>query len=131
MLPVMDHAVLHKPVINGATEDFQEVRAIIMIAKHQMNRKREFFQALLKCHIGLNVPTFRQVTGNGAKFRIPVILNNIGKALVEAHERIKPPQFLVWGHKMKISEMDEFHAGFLASLLNRDPRSNPAASTMG
>ena len=37
--------MLHESAFKGSIEDLQEVRAVIMVAKHQMNRKRKFLQA--------------------------------------------------------------------------------------
>ena len=60
-----------------------------------------------------------------------MILHDISKAPVEARKRIKPPELLAGGHKVKVGDMDEFHQVFFASFLRRDPRSSPAASTIG
>ena len=53
------------------------------------------------------------------------------QALVEARKGIKPPKLMAGGYEVKVGDMDEFHQVFFASFLRRDPRSNPAASTIG
>ena len=102
-----------------------------MVAKHQMNRKREFFQTLLQCPIGLGFATFGEISGYGAEFRVRMILRDIRQAPVEARKGIKAPELMAGGYKVKVGDMDEFHQVFFASFLKREPRSNPAASTIG
>jgi hypothetical protein len=131
MLPVPDQAVLHEPAFQGAIENLQEGGAVIVIAKHQMNRKRKCLQALLQGPVAFGFAPFGEISRYGAKLRIPMILHDISKALVEAREGIKPPELLARRHQMKVSDMDEFHQVFFASFLKREPRSNPAASTIG
>ena len=123
--------MLHEPAFKGAIENLQEVGAVIMVAKHQMNRKRKCLQALLQGPVGFGFAPFGEISGYGAKLRVRMILHNIGKALVEARQGVKPPEFLAGGHKVKVGDMDEFHQVFFASFLKREPRSNPAASTIG
>ena len=61
MLPVPDQTVLHESAFKRTIEDLQEGGAIIMIAKHQMNREREFLQALLQGPIGFGFAPFREI----------------------------------------------------------------------
>ena len=102
-----------------------------MIAKHQMNRKRECLQPFLQRQVAFSFTPFGKISRYGAKLRIRMILHDISKALFETRKRIKAPERLARGTKVKVSDMDKFHQVFFASFLRRDPRSNPAASTIG
>jgi len=123
--------VLHEAAFKGAIEDPQEVCAVIVIAKHQMNRKLEFLQALLQGPVAFGFAPLGEISRYGTKLRISMILHDIGEALVEAREGVETPEPMAGGHEMKVSDMDEFHQVFFASFLKREPRSNPAASTIG
>ena len=59
MLSVLDKPVLHEAVLAWTTEYVQKICAIIMVAHHQVNRNREFFQPLLQRHIGLDIARVR------------------------------------------------------------------------
>ena len=131
MLAILDQAVLHEPAFQRAIENLQESGAVIMVAKHQMNRKRECLQAFLQGPVGFSFAPLGEIPRYGAKLRVRMIFHNISKALVEAREGIKSPEFLAGGHKVEVGDMDKFHQVFFASFLRREPRSKPAASTMG
>src|SRR5687768_1031942 len=100
--------MLHEPAFKGAIEDLEKIGSIIMIAEHQMYRKREFLQAFLQCPVGLNLSPFGEISGYGTKRGVCMKLHDISKALVEAREWIKPPERMAGGHKMQVGDMDEF-----------------------
>ena len=61
-----------------------------------------------------------------------MIGDDIREARVEPLKRIETPELCSGRDKMKVADMDEFHAGLLCFVSpNRDSRSNPAASTIG
>ena len=81
--------------------------------------------------IGGDLAVLGQIAGDGAESRAGMVRRDVGEAGVEPRERVEPPEGFARRHQMQIGDVDEFHVLLLFSLLSRDPRNRPAASTIG